>query len=96
VSPGLSGGRTGGRVSWARLAGGNRPTYHDTKEAFLLDIPSVVFVNLDDLLNPCANGNEKPSRLGQLVDQLLRYHWGGCSNMNTVVRSTSIIACGWR
>lgn len=71
------------------------PTYHDPKETFLLDIPLIIFVNLDDLLGPRANRDEKPSRLGQLVDQLLWHCWGSRSNMNAVVRTTSVIACVW-
>ena len=38
--------------------------YQDTKEALLLYFPAVIFVNLDDLLDPGANRNEEPSRLG--------------------------------
>ena len=70
--------------------------HHDPEEAFLLDIPSVVFVNLDDLLNPCTNRNEKPSRLGQLVNQVLWYCRGSRSYMNAVVRASGSITCGWR
>jgi len=71
-------------------------TDHDPEEAFLLDIPSVVFVNLDDLLNPCTNWDEKPPRLGQLVNQVLWYCWGSRPNVNAVVRAGSSITCGWR
>jgi len=70
--------------------------HHYPEEAFLLDIPLVVFVNLDDLLNPCADRDEKPSRLGQLVNQGLWYCRGSRSNVNAVVRARSSMTCGWR
>ena len=73
--------------------GRTQPTYHDTEEMLLFDVPPVVFVDLDDLLNPCADRNEKPSGLGQLINQFLWYRRGGCSNVDTVIRATSSIAC---
>jgi len=72
----------------------NKPAYHDAEETFLLDIPSVVFVNLDYLLDSCTNRNEKPSRLGQLIDQLLWNRRCGRPNVNTVVRASRRVTCG--
>jgi hypothetical protein len=48
--------------------GGRKVTHRNTEEAFLVDFSAVIFINLDDLLDSGANGNEEPSRLGQLVD----------------------------
>jgi hypothetical protein len=71
-----------------------KPTYHDAEESFFLDIPLVIFVDLDDLLKCCTDRNEKASGLGQLVDQLLRDRRGSRSNVNAVVRTSSDMAYG--
>lgn len=73
-----------------------KSTYHDTEESFFVDISSVIFVDLDDLLKRCTDRDEKPSGLGQLVDQLLRDLRGSRSDVNAVVRTSSHIACGWK
>lgn len=71
----------------------NNLTYHDAEESFLLDIPLVVFVNLDYLLDSCTDRNEKPSRLGQLIDQLLWNRRCGRSNVNAIVRADRRVTC---
>jgi len=85
-----------GGVSLVGLVGKITSTHHDPEEAFLLDIPSVVFVNLDNLLNTCADWDEQPSRLGQLVNQVLWYCWSSRPNVNAVVRASNSITCRWR
>lgn len=81
------------KVRWVRKT---KPAYHDAKEAFPSDVTLVIFIDLDYLLNTCADGNEKSSRLGQLVDQLLWDCRGSRSNVNTVVGTTGSMACGRR
>lgn len=83
-----------GKFSW--MDGETKPTHHDTEETFCLNSPLIVFVDLYDLLSSCADRNEKPPRLGQLVDQLLWYFRGSCSNVDAIVRTASSMACGWR
>jgi hypothetical protein len=83
-----------GRVSKARWARKTKATRHDPKEPFLLDVPAVIFVNLDYLLNSCTDRNEKPPRLGQLVNQLLWDHRCSRPNVDAVVRASSSMACG--
>ena len=73
-----------------------KPTYNDTKEAFFVDIPLVIFVDLHDLLKCCTDRNEKASGLGQLVDQLLRDRRGSRTNVNAIVRTSSDMTCRWK
>lgn len=95
MSPCLSGEHTGGKSEQNRMEEEKKPTYHDAEESFLLDIPSVVFVNLDYLLDSCTDRNEKPSRPSQLINQLLWNRRCGRSNVNAVVRASRRITFGW-
>ena len=69
-------------------------THHDTKESFFMDIPSLIFVDLDDLLKRRADRDEKASGPSQLLDQLLRDRRGSRSNVDAVVRTSRGVACG--
>ena len=94
MSHGLSGEHTGGKGEQNPTGEEDKPAYHDAEESFLLDVPSVIFVNLNYLLDSRTDRNEKPSRLGQLFNQLLWDRRCGRSNVNAVVRAGRRIACG--